>query len=264
MHIAHKFRLLLIAVSIAAALASSLQAGLVSTVSASGQYFGSLQSLDCSGTNTDLVTAAAACSIDASLDVFHSASGLYQANSEYGSLDAQSSSSSYGGRLSGTATASFSDTLLATGGSGSGTLVFTVTYWGYGSSDAGDAGNYMNSHVTFNDFSAYPTHALDASYTTQLEYGFTFGTPFAFTAYASAYSSALGNEMASQNAHLRIDSIGVLDSSGSAISDNQIQFGSEQAYLSTAPEPRTCGLFVVSALAFLINRRNRFVIPIRK
>jgi hypothetical protein len=256
--------LVLIAVSIAASMAIPLQAGLVSTVSASGQYFGSLQTLGCSGTNTDLVTATATCSIDASLDVFHSASGLYQASSQYGSLDAQSSSGSYGGMLSGTATASLSDTLLVTGGSGPGTLVFTVTYWGYGSSDAGDGSNYRNSHVTFNDFSAYPNHALGAGYTTQLEYGFTFGTPFAFTASASAYSSALGNETASQNAHLRIDSIEILGSSGAATTDRLIQSGLGAVSLSTAPEPRTWGMFVVAAVAFLINRRNRLFIPIKK
>src|ERR1035441_377045 len=122
-------------------LAGTLQAGLVSTVNSSGQFIDLSQSFGCSNAGTTI----ASCSVSAGVDAYHNASGSYQANAQYGSLDVNSMSQDYdmtiggggsGGYLEGRSTASFSDTFLLTGGIGSGTLVFVTEYWGYAFSDS--------------------------------------------------------------------------------------------------------------------------------
>src|ERR1035441_1977831 len=119
-------------------LAGALQAGLVSTVNASGEFLDLGQSFGCSNAGT----TTASCDFDGygvPGSFFDHASGSYQANAQYGSLDATSRSYLYdrnyyngGGDLGGRSTASFSDTFLLTGGIGSETLVFVAGYWGYG------------------------------------------------------------------------------------------------------------------------------------
>src|ERR1039458_3433367 len=124
-------------------LAGTLQAGLVSTVNASGEFHDLGQSFGCSNAGT----TTASCDFDAEGvpgTFFDHASGSYQANAQYGSLDATSRSYLYdhhngGADLGGRSTASFSDTFLLTGGIGSGTLVFVTGYWGYGYGDSCDA-----------------------------------------------------------------------------------------------------------------------------
>ena len=90
-------------------LAGTLQAGLVSTVNAGGQFFNPYQTFGCSNAGTTI----ASCSVSAGVDAFHVASGSYQANARYGSLDVTSMSSIYGGFLDGTSAAGFSDTVPA-------------------------------------------------------------------------------------------------------------------------------------------------------
>src|ERR1017187_3453637 len=95
----------------------TLQAGLVSTVNASGAFLDLGQSFGCSNAGT----TTASCGAGAFVDVNHNASGSYSANAQYGSLDVISMSSVYDisipgqpGYLSGTSSASFSDTFLLT------------------------------------------------------------------------------------------------------------------------------------------------------
>src|ERR1017187_10502773 len=73
--------------------AGALEAGLVSTVNSSGQFIDLNQSFGCS--NTGIATAS--CSVQASAGdpAFHNASGSYQANAQYGSLDTTSVSHVY-------------------------------------------------------------------------------------------------------------------------------------------------------------------------
>src|ERR1035438_6421375 len=120
-------------------LAGTLQAGLVSTVNASGEFLELGQSFGCSNAGT----TTASCDVSAfGVGTFDSASGSYQANAQYGSLDTTAVSQVYDttsgapGILSGTSSASFSDTFLLTGGIGSGTLVFVTEYWGYDVSES--------------------------------------------------------------------------------------------------------------------------------
>ena len=96
-------------------LAGTLQAGLVSTVNASGAFLDLAQSFGCSNAGT----TTASCDVSAfGVGTFDDASGSYQANAQYGSLDVTSTSLVYDfgngapGYLAGSSTASFSDTLL--------------------------------------------------------------------------------------------------------------------------------------------------------
>src|ERR1039458_8669010 len=133
MRLAIKRHALLYSVTGALFLAGTLQAGLVSTVTSSGEFFDLAQSFGCSNAGT----TTASCSVLAyDAGTFDHASGSYQANAQYGSLDVTSMSSTYHGVLSGTSVADFSDTFLLTGGIGSGTLVFVTEYWGRGVSES--------------------------------------------------------------------------------------------------------------------------------
>ena len=216
-------------------LASTLQAGLVSTVNASGEFIDLAQSFGCSNAGT----TTASCSVSAGGSAYHDASGSYHANAQYGSLDTTSVSSVYdlnnggSGYLSGTSVASLSDTFLLTGGIGSGTLVFVAEYWGYGVSESCSGGCLGAATVTLNTFTAQPNLGIPT--TVNLPFSFSFGTLFNLSASASAHSSALGHELAQTNAHLRIDAIEVLDSNGALITDYGVISGSGADYPFVTP-----------------------------
>jgi hypothetical protein len=238
-------------------MAGTLQAGLVSTVNSSGQFGDLFQSFGCSNAGT----TTASCDVSAGVDAFHDASGSYQANAQYGSLDVTSKSSvydfgiGYEGYLAGTSSASFSDTFLLTGGVGSGTLVFVTEYGGYGQGESCDTGAcQFNSTVALNTFSFHPNGNFYLPI--NLSFSFTFGTPFNLSASASAYSSAEGDELATQTAHLKIDSIEVLDSNGALITDYAVTSGSGAAYPFVTPEPGTFALVIAALIALPIIRRK--------
>ena len=229
-------------------LAGTLEAGLVSGVSSSGQFIDLNQSFGCSNTGT----TTASCSVQTSGDAYHNASGSNQANAQYGSLDVTSRSSVYGGYLAGSSSASFSDTFLLTGGIGSGTLVFVTEYGGYGQCDPGEC--ELNSTVALNTFSFHPNGNFYLPI--NLSFSFTFGTLFNLSASATAYSSALRDESPTQTAHLKIDAIEVLDSNGALITDYGVTSGSSAAYPFVTPEPGTFALFIGSLVALLVIRRK--------
>ena len=78
-------------------LTGTLQAGLVSTVNGTGDFFDLAQTFGCSNTGT----TTASCSFMRG-DAFLSANGSYQADAQYGSLDVTSMSTTHGaGFLSG-------------------------------------------------------------------------------------------------------------------------------------------------------------------
>ena len=240
-------------------MAGTLQAGLVSTVNASGEFLDLAQSFGCSNAGT----TTASCSVLASgfPGTFDDASGSYQANAQYGSLDATSVSHVYdrnnngGGDLSGGASASFSDTFLLTGGVGSGTLVFVAGYWGYGVSESCDYGCLGAATVTLNTFTAHPNLGIPPTIV-NLPFSFSFGTLFNLNASASASSSAWSNELAQTNTHLRIDAIEVLDSNGALITDYAVTSGSGAAYPFVTPEPGTFALFIAALIALPVIRRK--------
>ena len=235
-------------------MAGTLQAGLVSTVKGSGVFHDSAQTFGCSNAGT----TTASCDFEAFgvPGTFDNASGSYQANAQYGSLDVTSMSSTYhSGDLTGTSAAGFSDTFLLTGGIGSGTLVFVTEYGGYGQGESCDTGAcQFNSTVALNTFSFHPNGNFYLPI--NLSFSFTFGTPFNLSASASAYSSAEGDELATQTAHLKIDSIEVLDSNGALITDYAVTSGSGAAYPFVTPEPGTFALVIAALIALPIIRRK--------
>ena len=239
-------------------LAGTLQAGLVSTVNASGEFPELAQSFGCS----DAGTTTASCDFTASgpPGAFDDASGSYQANAQYGSLDVTSRSYVYDtgigkvGILDGGSTASFSDTFLLTGGVGSGTLVFVAGYWGYGVSES-CAPCLGAATVTLNTFTAHPNLGIPPTIV-DLPFSFSFGTLFNLNASASAFSSAEGDELAQTNAHLRIDAIEVLDSNGALITNYGVTSGSGAAYPFVTPEPGTFALVIAALIALPIIRRK--------
>jgi hypothetical protein len=177
-------------------LAGTLQAGLVSTVNASGAFLDLGQTFGCS----DAGTTGAGCGVSTVVfpAAFHNASGSYGASAQYGSLDVGSSSQVYDlnqgglGYLDGESIASFSDTFLLTGGIGSGTLVFVTEYWGVFQGDSCGLPCAENSTVTLNSFSVHPIFG-NTPIITNLSFSFSFGTLFNLNASAFAYSSALGD-----------------------------------------------------------------------
>src|ERR1019366_6920054 len=240
-------------------LAGTLQAGLVSTVNAGGQFSDPFQSFGCSNAGT--TTASLSVSASGSPGAFQNASGSYQANAQYGSLDVTSRSYVYDfgngsvGYLAGTSGSSFSDTFLLTGGIGSGTLVFVAEYGGYGQGESCDTGAcQFNSTVALNTFSFHPNGNFYLPI--NLSFSFTFGTLFNLSASASAYSSALRDELATQTAHLKIDAIEVLDSNGALTTDYAVTSGSGAAYAFVTPEPGTFALVIAALIALQAIRRK--------
>ena len=238
-------------------LAGTLQAGLVSTVNSSGQFIDLNQSFGCSNAGT----ATASCSAGAFVDAYHNASGSYQANAQYGSLDVTSRSSVYDltiggpGYLAGSSSASFSDTFLLTGGIGSGTLVFVTEYGGYGQGESCDTGAcQFNSTVALNTFSFHPNGNFYLPI--NLSFSFSFGTPFNLNGSVSAHSSAEGDETATQTAHLKIDAIEVLDSNGALTGNYSVTSGSGADYPFVTPEPGTLALVTAALLALPLIRRK--------
>ena len=251
MRITFKRHALLYSAAGALFLAGTLQAGLVSTVNASGAFLDLAQSFGCSNAGT----TTASCDFEAFgvPGTFDYASGSYQANAQYGSLDVTSMSSTYhSGDLTGTSAAGFSDTFLLTGGIGSGTLVFVTEYWGYGSCES--FGCDLNSTVTLNTFTAHPNIGMPTI--ADLSFSFSFGTLFNLNASASAFSSAEGDELAQTNAHLRIDAIEVLDSNGALITNYGVTSGSGADYPFVTPEPGTFALVIAALIALPIIRRK--------
>jgi hypothetical protein len=240
--------------SAAAALFSggTLQAELISTVNGSGQFtpFLASQPFGCSNAGT----TTASCSVTPVGDVSHSASGSYRANAQYGSLDAISMSSVFGGSLGGTSAARFSDTLLLTGGIGSGTLVFVTEYSGMAPVSCETGACLLNSTVALNTFTVHPSSGPVIA---NLSFSFSFGTLFNLNASVSAYSSALGNETVTQTAHLKINSIRVLDSTGALITDYALTAGSGAAYVFATPEPGSFALVITALFALPIVSRRR-------
>ena len=240
-------------------LAGTLQAGLVSTVNASGAFLDLNQSFGCSNAGTTTASCDAGALVFPA--AFHNAYGSYSASAQYGSLDVTSRSQVYDlnqgglGYLSGTSTASFSDTLLLTGGIGSGTLVFVTEYWGVFQGDSCGLPCAENSTVTLNSFSVHPIFG-NTPIITNLSFSFSFGTLFNLNASAFAYSSALGDESGTQTAHLRIDAIKVLDSDGALITNYGVTSGSGAAYPFVTPEPGTFALFIAALIALPIIRRK--------
>ena len=237
-------------------LAGTLQAGLVSTVNASGAFLDLAQSFGCSNGGT----TTASCDVSAfGVGTFDDASGSYQANAQYGSLDTTSVSSVYDttnggpGYLEGTSVGSFSDTFLLTGGIGSGTLLFVTEYWGYGVSES-CAPCVGAATVTLNTFTGQPNQGVPII--VNLPFSFSFGTLFNLNASASAHSSALGHELAQTNAHLKIDAIEVFDSNGALITNYAVTSGSGAAYAFVTPEPGTFALVVAALIALLVIRRK--------
>jgi hypothetical protein len=235
-------------------LAGTLQAGLVSTVNAGGQFHDSAQTFGCSNAGT----TTASCDFEAFgvPGTFDYASGSYQANAQYGSLDVTSMSSTYhSGDLTGTSAAGFSDTFLLTGGIGSGTLVFVTEYWGYGQGEACDLGACdLNSTVTLNTFTAHPNGGGPTI--VYLPFSFSFDTLFNLNASASTYTSALGHDLVTRDAHLRIGAIEVLDSNGALITNYGVTSGSGADYPFATPEPGTSALVIAALIALPIIRRK--------
>jgi hypothetical protein len=239
-------------------LAGTLQAGLVSAVNASGEFLELGQSFGCSNAGT----TTASCDFTASgpPGAFDDASGSYQANAQYGSLDVTSRSYVYdrnngGGDLGGWSSASFSDTFLLTGGFGSGTLVFVAGYWGYGVSEFCYGGCLGAATVTLNTFTADSNLGIPPTIV-NLPFSFSFGTPFNLSASASAFSDPEGDGLAETNAHLRIDAIEVLDSNGALITNYGVTSGSGADYPFVTPEPGTFALFIAALIALPIIRRK--------
>ncbi len=236
-------------------LTGTLHAGLVTTVNGTGDFLDLSQSFGCSDTGT----TSASCSFTRG-DVFLNANGSYQAEAEYGSLDVTSMSSSFGrADASGRSTASFADTFLLTGGIGSGTLVFLTEYRGLTQSESCPP-FCSNATVTLNTFTANPIGPT----ITNLSFSFTFGTLFNLNGSASAYSSALGAEEATTTAHLKIDSIQVLNSDGAPITNFAVTTGSGANYAFVVPEPGTFApvIFVLIALVAMRRKLCRFLFPL--
>jgi hypothetical protein len=258
MRITLKRRALLYSAAGALFLAGTLQAGLVSAVNSSGQFVDLNQDFGCSNAGT----TTASCDVSAfGVGTFDDASGSYQANAQYGSLDTTSMSHVYDttnggpGILAGTSSASFSDTFLLTGGIGSGTLVFVTEYGGYGQGESCDTGAcLLNSTVALNTFSFHPNGNFYLPI--NLSFSFSFGTPFNLNGSVSAHSSAEGDETATQTAHLKIDAIEVLDSNGALTGNYSVTSGSGADYPFVTPEPGTLALVTAALLALPLIRRK--------
>ena len=112
------------------------------------------------------------------------------------------------GALSGTATASFSDMLLFTGGSGPGVVRFTVEYSLRVASESCDQ-CIGNAKVTFNDLSRdFP---CVVGQMTDLYYSFTYCRPLPISMSAFAFSSAEFHENDAQSlATLSLDSVVII------------------------------------------------------
>ena len=104
--------------------------------------------------------------------------------------------------------------------------------------------------VTLNTFMVHPV--MGSPTVTNLSFSFTFGSVFNLNGSASAHSSALFDETAMTNAHLRIDAIEVLDSNGALITNYAVTTGSGANYAFVTPEPGTLTLVVGSLVALLV------------
>jgi hypothetical protein len=235
-------------------LASTLQAGLVSTVNSTGLFFdlNPIQPFGCS----DSGTTTASCGFATSAGFQLNAEGSYQADAQYGNVDVTSMSTTQGAALlNGTSYASFSDTFLLTGGIGPGTLVFVTEIGGTEMNDYGCNVCQDNSTVTLNTFTIHrfdPFSPFAGASIANLPFSFTFGTAFSLNGSASAYSSALGSEFAMYTADLQIDSIKVLDSNGVLVTNYAVTTASGASYPFVTPEPGTFALVTVTTLIALL------------
>ena len=228
-------------------LAGTLHAGLVTTVNGTGEFLDLSQTFGCSNTGT----STASCSFGRG-GAFQNANGSYQADAQYGSLDVTSMSSSFGAAEAfGTSSASFADSFLLTGGIGSGTLVFLTEYGGLTQSQSCPP-FCSNATVTLNTFTVNPIGPT----ITNLSFSFTFGTVFNLNGSASAFSTALGAEETMTTAHLKIDSIQVLNSAGAPITNFAVSTGSGAAYPFATPEPGTLALVIVALIALVAMHRK--------
>jgi hypothetical protein len=66
----------------------------------------------------------------------------------------------------------------------------------------------------------------------------------------------LGDELATQTAHLKIDAVEVLNSDGALITNYAVTSGSGAAYPFVTPEPGTFALVVAALIALLVIRRK--------
>jgi hypothetical protein len=185
--------------------AGSLKAGVVSSsVSGSVGFFNGpdLGKKYCSDINS--------CSISFATTMYNNSDGLYYTTApspQMFGVEAYSRSSVYNGEIAGNAAITYTDTLVFTGGSGSGNLLFTIEYSGREISDSRGCCSFGNAKVAFNNLQF---NIDNRQGTTTFEYPFTFGMPFAITMSASAYSSGFGHEFAETDARIRVDSITVL------------------------------------------------------
>lgn len=156
----------------------------------------------------------------------------------------------------GRSSAGFADTFLITGGIGSGTLVFVTEYRGFAASESCSGSSIClgNATVTLNTFTIHPNSGLPTIF--DLPFSFTFGTLFDLNGSASAYSSALDDETAMTNAHLKIDSIEVFDSAGALITNYSVTTGSGANYAFVTPEPRPFVLVIAALIGLLFVRRT--------
>src|ERR1019366_6541976 len=135
---------------------------------------------------------------------------------------------------------------------GSGTLVFVTEYWGYGSCESSSCD--LNSTVTLNTFTAHPNGGGPTI--VYLPFSFSFDTLFNLNASASTYTSALGHDLVTRDAHLRIGAIEVLDSNGALITNYGVTSGSGADYPFATPEPGTSALVIAALIALPVIRRK--------
>jgi hypothetical protein len=234
-------------------LTSAVQAGIITSVNSGGSFADLSEGFSCS----DAGTATASCGVDDYLDVFHNASGSYQANAQYGRLDAIATSSIYdyaGGSMVGTSTAGFSDTLVITGGTGSGTLIFAAEYWGSIMGEGCATGSCLeNSTIALNTFTTHPYSSTPTL--VNLSFSFTFGSPFGLNAMASAYTSVSVAESAMQTSHLKVDAIEVHDATGALTTDYTVTSASGAVLPFVTPEPATLSFVIVAVIALPFVRR---------
>jgi hypothetical protein len=230
-------------------LTTSIHASVVSSVDATGRFADLGMPLFCSDMHSGGLTATAGCNISVSPDPFHLGVGMYQASASYTQLDTSSISDilgSNGSDLIGSATARFSDTLMLTGHTGTGKLVFAVEWWGQSFSE--ECENCLGASVMLNDVSVPGIH-IGVPELHFLTFDFTFGAPFALTGSAEARSSALTHEDAMTEAHLMIESIQVQDTSGAQITDYSVSSAAGATYpFVSLPEPRSIELMTLSGI----------------
>ena len=193
-----------ILVLLAASGVGSLRAGVVtSSVSGTATFFpGGPDPVSCSGITS--------CSFAAGSGTFpfDSADGLYSTvapSPQTLRVEALSRSDAYNADVVGNSMIIYSDTLMFTGGTGSGTLLFSIEYLLTAVSEV--CVNCGGVSAAFNDYHAN-AHGLLT--TTTLEYPFTFGTPFDITMSASARAFASFHELASSDARIQVDSITIV------------------------------------------------------